>query len=180
MMGCLFGGCNRQQAENSSSDAAQGPEVAQLLQQTVLPEMSSTSPARSLDSYIGKAGLLVIFVDTHCPFVAEAKRDLPQIVPILAKRDISTVMVNLDNDLEDVQQHYADHPYGIPVLYDTTTATKDRWSITSVPTLVYITADQRADYNGPASWQDLASAVEKHLKLTAGTINFAPKGPGFG
>ena len=155
-------------------------DVAKLLESTVLPEFSKSTAARSLNSYMGQAGMLVIFVDTHCPFSGEAMRDVPQITPQLANLKIPTVMVNIDDALEDVQKHYTDNAYGVPVLYDTTTATKDKWGIESVPTLVYITADQQVGYNGVAIWQDLATAVEKNLKVAAGTIKFAPKGTGFG
>jgi len=158
-------------------------EVSQLLRQTTLPEVSQSAPptaARPLNNYMGQAGLLVIFVDTHCPFSAEAMQDVPKITPILASLKIPTVMVNLDDDAQDVQKHYAAHAYGVPVLYDTTTKTKDKWGIESVPTLIYITANEQVGYNGVAVWKELADAVEKNLKVPAGTIQFAPKGTGFG
>ncbi|MCL2639511.1 MAG: hypothetical protein FWD53_01570 [Phycisphaerales bacterium] len=157
-------------------------DIPKLLRHTILPEVSQapTTALLPLSNHMGKAGLLVIFVDVHCPFAATAMQDIPKITPILAKLNIPTVMVNLDDAKADVQKHYANHAFGVPVLYDVATTTKNLWSIASVPTLVYITADQQVGYNGVATWQDLATAVEQHLKLAANTIQFAPKGTGFG
>jgi len=175
---CLLGGCGR--SVEPGSDVRQVQNLHELLQQTVLPEVASSGAPRSLSSYMGKAGLLVMFVDVHCPVAAEAMQDVPKVTPILADLKVPTVMINLDDAVTEVQRHYAENIFGVPVLYDTTTGTKNQWGVESVPTLVYITADQRTGYNGVATWKDLAIAVEKHLKLAAGTINFAPKGTGFG
>ena len=154
-------------------------DISALLQHTTLPSLTSDQP-QPLTQYVGPSGLLVVFVDTTCPFSAKALQDLPTVAPKLAALKIPTVLINLNDALQNVKTYFADQKLGVAVLYDVTTATKLQWHIQSVPTVVFISADQQAGYNGTAVWKDLAAAIEKNLHLGSGTVQLVAEGTGFG
>jgi hypothetical protein len=129
---------------------------------------------------MGPSGLLVVFVDTSCRFSAKAMQDLPCVAPKLADLKIPTVLINLDDALDNVKTYYADRKLGVPVLYDASTATKLQWNIQSVPTVVFISADKQASYNGTAVWKNLAGAIEKNLNLSPGAVQLVAEGTGYG
>ena len=147
-----------------------------LLGKTLLPDLSGASKA--LGEYKGKAGLLIVFVDTTCPFSAQAMKDLPGVMATMASQGVSSVLVNLDDDKDKVQKFYADHPQTATVVYDVTTGTKNVWGVESVPTVVLVDAAGQLAYNGPAIWGDMGKAAEKSLHLPEGTIKFGVKGTG--
>jgi hypothetical protein len=147
-----------------------------LLGKTLLPDLKGASKA--LGEYKGKAGLLIVFVDTTCPFSAQAMKDMPGIMGTMAAQGVSSVLVNLDDEKDMVQKFYADHPQTAAVVYDVTTGTKNVWGVESVPTVMLVDAGGKLAYNGPAIWGDLGKAAEKSLHLPAGTIKFGVQGTG--
>lgn len=165
-----------------------GPDVAlfgtvavdapKLLAGTSLPDLGGA--VKSLKDYKGAGGLLMVFVDTTCPFSGEAIGDIPKIAGKLAGHQVPTVLVNLDDAEQVVQTFYKDRTTGATVVYDATTDTKLKWNIQSVPTVIFIDSADGVAYNGKAVWADLAAAAEKSLKLSAGTLGFKAKGTRFG
>jgi peroxiredoxin len=151
-------------------------DAALLLGKTLLPDLSGTSKA--LGEYKGKSGLLIVFVDTTCPFSAQAMRDMPGVIGTMAAQGVNSVLVNLDDDKDAVKKFYADHPQTAPVVYDVTTGTKNVWGVESVPTVMLVDAAGQLAYNGPAIWGDMGRAAEKALHLDEGTIKFEVKGTG--
>ena len=151
-------------------------DSALLLGKTLLPDLGGTSKA--LGEYKGKSGLLIVFVDTTCPFSAQAMKDLPAVMGTMAAQGVSSVLVNLDDKKDLVQKFYTDHPQTSPVVYDVTTGTKNLWGVGSVPTVMLVDAGGQLAYNGPAIWSDLGKAAEKSLNLAEGTIKFGVQGTG--
>lgn len=153
-------------------------DAAMLMGKTLLPDLGGTSKA--LGEYKGPSGLLIVFVDTTCPFSAQALKDMPGVIGTMAAQSVNSVLVNLDDDKNSVQKFYADHPQTAPVVYDITTNTKNVWGVESVPTVVFVDAGGTLVYNGPAVWDNMGKAAEKALHLAEGTIKFEVKGTGMG
>ena len=153
-------------------------DAPKLLAATRLPELKGE--VKPLADYMGRAAMMVMFVDTICPFSAKAIEDMPKVAAALAKHMVASVLVNLDDPAEEVRGFYAERRVGAPVLYDTTTGTKHRWNLDSVPTVVFIDSAGQIAYSGPAVWADLAKAGEKALGLPPGSISFAAKGTQYG
>jgi hypothetical protein len=171
--GCVVFGTDRREAQ-----AVSRGELTQLLDSTRLPDLDGA--VKPLRGRMGPTGLLVVFVDTTCPSAAVAISNMSSIAPVLAKRKIPSVLVNLGDAKWVVEQVYAARKVAIPVLYDTGKATQTAWRITSVPTVVLLDADGAVCYRGRAVWADVASAAEKSLKLAAGSVKFAAEGTEFG
>jgi len=165
-----------------------GPEVAlfglspleapKLLAETKLPDLGGT--VKPLREWAGPKGLLAVFVDTRCPFSGQAVTDMPKVAGDLAKRQVSSVLVNLGEKEKTVREFYAKRELGMPVVYDTTTATQKAWHVDAVPTVVLFDAGGTVVYRGRAVWADLAAATESALKLQAGSIQFGTQGTAFG
>lgn len=153
-------------------------DAPKLLAATRLPELKGE--VKPLADYMGRAGLMVLFADTTCPFSAKAIKDMPKVAATLAKHKVSSVLVNLDDAAEDVKGFYGKRRLGTPVLYDTTTGTKYRWNLDAVPTVMFIDTGGQIAYKGPAVWADLAKAGEKALGLRPGSISFTAKGTRYG
>ena len=153
-------------------------DAPKLLAATRLPELKGE--VKPLADYMGRAAMMVMFVDTTCPFSAKAIKDVPKVAATLARHKVASVLVNLDDAAEDVKGFYGKRRVGTPVLYDTTTGTKYRWNLDAVPTVVFIGSGGQIAYNGPAVWADLAKAGEKALGLDAGSISFTAKGTRYG
>lgn len=153
-------------------------DAPKLLAKTSLPDLGGA--VKSLKDYKGAGGLLMVFVDTTCPFSGEAIGNIPKIAGRLAGYKVPTVLVNLDDAEQAVRAFYKGRTPGAPVVYDVTTDTKLKWNIQFVPTVIFIDSADGVSYNGKAVWADLAAAAEKSLKLPAGTLGFKAKGTGFG
>jgi thioredoxin-related protein len=163
---------------NAPTLGAPSVDTASLLDTTRLPDLEST--VASLRERMGAKGLFAVFVDTKCPFSATAIKEMPTVASVLAKQDIKCLLVNIGEPESAVKEFYAAHPAGAPVVYDTTEATQTAWAITSVPTVIVMDAAGAPIYRGGAVWADVGAAIEKNLKLAAGTISFTVKGTGKG
>lgn len=186
LMLSLLCGCQPRQASRSKAGPVPPPapsgeaelDVAKLIATTVLPNLDGAT--KSLDAYSGEKGLLVVFVDTDCPFAGAAIGEMPIIAKTLAKLKISSVLVNIGDPADVVAESYQTRKTGTPVIYDISEGTQLKWNIESVPTVVLVTTDDAIVYNGPAVWADLASAATKMLSLPDGAIKFPVKGTAYG
>jgi hypothetical protein len=106
--------------------------------------------------------------------------DMPKVASVLAPYGLPTVLVNLADAKDEVLPFYQTRGLAFPVIYDTTSATQERWGVTSVPTVLLLDANAQVAYRGNAVWRNLAGAAECTLKLPAGKINFVAAGTGFG
>ena len=153
-------------------------DSAALLTVTRLPDVDGR--ITTLGSRMGQGGLLVVFVDTSCPFAGTAIGEMPIIAGKLAGYGIPSVLVNIGNPEQEVREFYAKRQTGTAVLYDVTTDTQQKWAVTSVPTVVLLDRRGKEGYRGNAVWADLARATEKTLGLGVGSVRFEAQGTGFG
>jgi thioredoxin-related protein len=153
-------------------------DVPGLLAATRLPRLDGA--VKPLREYMGQHGLLVVFVDTSCPFSGTAIGDMPNVAATLANHGVPSVLVNLGDSKDEVLDFYAKRNTGTPVLYDVTTATLENWKVDSVPTVCFLDTEGKVSYRGKAVWSDLAAAVEKVLELPAGSVKFGREGTEFG
>ena len=151
---------------------------AKLLAATALQDLSGQRVA--LDGAMGPEGIVLVFVDTTCPFSGQALGDMPTVAPTLSGAKINSVVVNIDGSKEVVAKYFGGKNLGAPIIYDATDATMNRWNVKSVPTVMYIGPDKTIAYNGVAVWADVASAIEKARQLPPGTIKFTARGTSYG
>ena len=150
-----------------------------LLAGTRLPEVGSGA-VRSLAGYAGEGGLMVVFVDISCPYSQQAIDEIPEVAKTLAWYKVATVLVNVDDAKEPVEDFYAGRTVGAPVVYDVTPSTRFRWHIDSVPTVILVGPAKRLAYNGPAVWKDVALGCEAALHLGSGAVAFQAEGTEYG
>jgi len=154
------------------------PDASKLLASTKLPDLAGV--VKPLDAYLGRNGLLLVFVDTSCPFSGTAIGETPEVARTLTGHRVTSVTVNLGNPKDDVLKFYAKRETGTPVVYDVTDGTTESWQLESVPTLVFFDAKGQVLYRGKAVWGDMAVAAERGLGLAAGSLKFEVKGTEFG
>ena len=165
------------QGRATVTPGAAANDASKLLDETRLPDLEGA--ARSLRDRMGPKGLLVVFVDTNCPFSATAIREMSSVASVLAKCDVPSVLLNVGEPQATVERFYAQRQVGIPVIYDTGRATLTAWAVTSTPTPILIDSAGAVAYRGNAIWADVGAAAEKSLKLPAGSLKFTVKGTGF-
>jgi len=152
-------------------------DASKLLDETRLPDLKGA--ARSLRDRMGPKGLLVVFVDTNCPFSATAINEMSSVASVLAKHEVPSVLVNVGEPQATVEQFYAERQVGLPVIYDTGKKTLAAWAVTSTPTAIMMDSGGAVAYRGKTVWADVGAAAEKSLKLPAGSLKFTVKGTGF-
>jgi len=136
-----------------------------LLATTRLPDL--TGIVQPLAGHKGKAGIMLAFVDTKCPFSNVAIRELPKVATVLQAHNIASLLVNIGEPEAAVKKTYAP---GTPVVYDIGKTTQKCWNVQSVPTIVLLDSAGSVAYQGAAAWAGVAAATEKMLNLTAGTV----------
>jgi len=135
---------------------------------------------KPLGEYKGSGGLMLLFVDTSCPFSAAALRDMPMVSKSLAGQNVNAVVLNTGDDPSKVQAFYARNDPGVPVVYDAGAVTRDNWNVHSVPVVVYVSPAGKVGYQGEAMWAGMGSAIETSLGLARGALKFTATGTGFG
>lgn len=150
----------------------------EMLLSAKLPDLKGNP--KSLSELMAPNGLMLLFVDTGCPFSAAALKEMPMVSKALAQQKINAVVVNSDDAAEKVQAFYAKNDPGVPVLYDTGKTTREQWNVQSVPIAVYVSPVKTIAYQGEAVWANMGKAIESSLALPPGTIKFTAAGTGFG
>jgi len=140
-------------------------DAGALLATTRLPDLSGA--VQPLAGHKGKAGLMLAFVDTRCPFSNVAIREFPKVASVLRAREVASLLVNIGEPEAAVKKTYAP---GAPVVYDTGKVTQKCWNVQSVPTLVLLDSAGAVAYRGGAAWAGIAAATEKMLNLSAGSV----------
>ncbi len=153
-------------------------DAPKLLAQTTLPDLAGNKT--NLGGAMGPGGLLVMFVDTKCPFSAHAMKDMPTVAGKLLSMKINSVLINVCDPEKDVKAFFKKRNVGAQVIYDETSKTNDYWNVYSVPRVIFISPAKEIGYNGNALWADVAGGIEKVKGFKPGTINFKAKGTGFG
>jgi hypothetical protein len=172
------GGCGSEGGQSAVTGGGKvvGPDRSAALAATKLPALDA--PAKALDQYKGKAGLLAVFVDTSCPFAATAVGGVDAAAKALAPYNLPVVLVNLDDRKAAVDAYYKKNAVHVPVMYDTTTVTKQRWQVTRVPTIVLLDAAGRESYNGKCDWPKVSTAVEQMLNLKPNSVKIGAASTG--
>lgn len=142
-----------------------GPDAAALLTTTRLPDLFGA--VKPMAGHKGKAGIMLAFVDTKCPVSNVAIRELPKVASVLRQREIASLLVNIGEPDVAVKKAYASDA---PVVYDTGKTTQKCWNVRSVPTIVLMDSAGGVAYQGGAVWPGIATATEKMLNLTAGSV----------
>jgi len=140
-------------------------DAAGLLATTRLPDLSGA--VKPLAGHKGKAGIMLAFVDTKCPFSNVAIRELPKVASVLQQKEIACLLVNIGEPEVAVKKAYAPDA---PVVYDIGKTTQKCWNVQSVPTIVLLDSAGAVAYRGGAAWAGVAAATEKMLNLTAGSV----------
>jgi hypothetical protein len=158
--------------------AAPLPDTAKLLAETRLADLGGA--VLSLRDRMGLSGLMMVFVDTQCPFSVMAIGEMKSVAAVMATHQVPCVLVNIGESREEVDLYYAARPMGMPVLYDPGKDAQTSWAITSVPTVVLVNAEGAVLYRGKAVWADMGAAAEQGLGLPAGHLKFAVQGTEYG
>jgi len=140
-------------------------DAAPLLATTSLPDLFGD--VKPLAALKGKGGILLAFVDTKCPFSNVAIREFPKVASVLKERNVTSLLVNIGESEAAVKKAYVPDA---PVVYDTSKTTQKCWNVQSVPTIVLLDSAGAVAYHGGAAWTAVASATEKMLDLTAGSV----------
>lgn len=156
---------------------AKRADVAKLLA-CKLPDLKDQP--HQLREFMGEGGLMVLFVDTSCPFSKQALDEMPTVSKALTKQNIRCVIVNNDDPKATVTEFYASMSPGAPVLYDAGASTRELFDVHSVPIAVYISPAGAIGYQGEAVWAKMGAAIEKSLGLAGGMIRFTSEGTGYG
>lgn len=154
-------------------------DIPGLLTTTELPVFGSHT-RKKLDEYMGKNGLLVVFVDARCPYAAQIIGEMPDSVPMLADQGISSVLVTVNSSEEDVRNAFGDIAMSAPMLYDVSSDTHLNWNIFGVPRFFLIGPDRKLIYHGVALWQEMASGAERSLGLAGGALKLPHAGTEYG
>jgi hypothetical protein len=156
------------QADRGPGDPASdttGLAATSLLMTTRLPDLFGD--VKPLAELKGKAGIMLAFVDTKCPFSNAAIREFPKVATVLETCGIASLLVNIGEPEANVKKTYVPDA---PVVYDTSKTTQKKWNVRSVPTIVLMDSAGAVAYQGAAAWTAVAAATEKMLNLTAGSV----------
>ncbi|OKH10864.1 thioredoxin family protein [[Limnothrix rosea] IAM M-220] len=145
-----------------------------------LPDVT-TGQTTTLDTFAGEAGLLVIFMCRHCPFVIHVQDELAKIGMDFVPKNLGMVGISANN----VETHPADAPdklkemvaelnFNFPILYDETQETAKIYQAACTPDfflfdrhfkLVYRGQldDSRPGNDEPVTGKDLREAIAKVL-----------------
>lgn len=151
---------------------------AKLLAETTLPDLGGEPVA--LADCMGPNGLVVVLVDTVCPFCGKALGDMPQVAVTLIEAQVASIIINIDGSKDRVTAFYGEKDLGAPVIFDETEKTLKAWNITSVPRVFYITPEKEIAYEGGAVWSKMGAAIEQARQLPPGSIRFTVQGTGYG
>ena len=149
-------------------------DVPALLAETKLPGLDGT--VKSLRDYRGKNGLLLLFVDTYCPFSAATAKEVPAVAEALNKRNVPVVVVNIGDPEARVKSFYSAGIAGATIVFDTSKTVQDRWNIQFVPTVVLLDADGNLVYSGSPVWEHVGEKVASALNLPTDSVKISVKG----
>jgi peroxiredoxin len=135
----------------------------------------------SIDDFDDAAGLLVVFLCNHCPYVKHLRRELAAFGKEYQERGLAIVGINAN----DVERHPDDSPenmakevrevgYTFPYLYDESQEVAKAYGAACTPDFYLFDAERRLVYRGqfdgsrpsnglPVTGEDLRNAAEAVL-----------------
>lgn len=145
-----------------------------------LPDVVSGEPI-SLESFAGKAGLLVMFICRHCPFVKHVQAELAKLGKDYTPQNIGIVAISAN----DAANYPDDAPaslkvmaqelgFTFPLCYDESQDTAKAYTAACTPDFFLFDGDFKLVYRGqlddsrpgndkPVTGQDLRSALDALL-----------------
>jgi peroxiredoxin len=158
-----------------------------------LPDTDGTVVSR--DDFKDYAGLLVVFMCNHCPYVQHVRKDFARLAKEYQKKGIAVVGINSN----DVSSHPDDHPdrmaravkefgFTFPYLYDENQETAKAYHAACTPDFFLFDGSRELYYRGqldgsrpgndtPVTGEDLTGAVDA---LLAGKPSPEPQRPSMG
>lgn len=135
----------------------------------------------SLRDYDGTAGLLVVFLSNHCPFVKHMRSQLAECASGYQARGLAVVGINSndvvsypDDSPEMMAQEVERIGYTFPYLFDESQGIAKAYTAACTPDIFLFDGDQQLVYRGqfdgsrpgndvPVTGGDLSAAVERLL-----------------
>ena len=145
-----------------------------------LPDVT-TGKTVSLADFAGKAGLLVVFLCRHCPFVIHVQGELARLGRDYAGRDLGIVAISAndaaafpDDSPENLQAMVREVGFTFPLLHDESQATARAYTAACTPDFFLFDKDRRLVYRGrldesrpgndkPVDGRDLRAAIDALL-----------------
>lgn len=135
----------------------------------------------SLDSFVGKKALLVMFICRHCPFVKHIQRELSQLGKDYIKKNVGIVAISA-NDADKYPEDAPDRlklmaqelDFTFPLCYDETQETAKNYTAACTPDFFLFDSDRLLRYRGqlddsrpsnnkPITGKDLRTALDNIL-----------------
>ncbi|NJN73072.1 MAG: thioredoxin family protein [Limnothrix sp. RL_2_0] len=149
-----------------------------------LPDVT-TGETLSLDSFQGKAGLLVIFMCRHCPFVIHVQGELAKIGQEFVPQNLGMIAIsandvaNYPDDAPDkLKEMQAELGFNFPIAYDESQETAKTYQAACTPDFFLFDKDFKLAYRGqlddsrpgndiPVTGKDLRGAIAAVLAAEA-------------
>ena len=138
----------------------------------------------SLDTFQGKAGVLVMFICKHCPYVVHVKDELARLGRDYAQKSVGIAAISAN----DVTTHPDDSPenlkamaqelkFAFPFCYDPSQETAQAYTAACTPDFFLFNRDRKLVYRGqlddsrpgngkPLNGKDLRAAIDAVLAGT--------------
>ena len=152
---------------------------------TLAPEFSLedtvTEKTMNLHMVKGKAGIVVMFICNHCPFVKHVNPEIVRVAEAYQSRDIGFVaissndVINYPQDAPKLMKHNAQMlGFTFPYLYDETQNIAKAYQAACTPDFYLFDAEQKLVYRGqlddsrpgnqrPLTGEDLRTALDNLL-----------------
>jgi peroxiredoxin len=145
-----------------------------------LPDVVSGATV-SLDSFVGKQALLVMFISRHCPYVQHVKHELARIGKDYAARPLGIVAISSnyvvqypDDAPERLQEMATELGLNYPICYDETQEVAKAYDAACTPDFFLFDTHRRLVYRGqldgarprndvPVTGADLRAAIDAVL-----------------
>jgi peroxiredoxin len=132
----------------------------------------------SIDTFVGKSALLVMFISVHCPFVKHVQTQLAQIGKDYAAKGLGIVAISSNDvakypdDAPEYQQALAgSEGFNFPVCYDPDQSVAKAYTAACTPDFFLFDGDRHLAYRGqlddsrpsngkPVTGADLRQAIE--------------------
>lgn len=116
-----------------------------------LPDTRDEMRPKSLEQVRGKAGLLVMFISNHCPYVKHIRQGLLDLAEDYAGSGVGIVAIcanDADQYPDDSPAHMAQQPYPFPYLYDQSQETAHAYQAACTPDFFLFDALLKLVYRG--------------------------------
>lgn len=160
-----------------------------------LPDTVGGAPVDLSELAAGKAGILVMFICNHCPYVVHLRSELVRVAHEALDRGLSAVAINANS----IETHPQDGPeamarlareegWRFPFLFDESQEVAKAFHAVCTPDLYVFDAEKKLVYRGqfddsrpsngkPVTGRDLRAAIEA---VAAGKVPAADQKPSMG